>query len=281
MLNPEIAAEVDEMQPMGLRMLESMALLNRTDTKYLLGEKEAAAILRCCAPHFRVLEIDGKRGSFYSTQYFDTPELSMYLDHHNGVRDRYKVRLRSYRDSGGAWLEIKRKTNLERTVKRRMSLSEIDPALGEDAVGYFTAEEAHFIRECTPYDPLNLHPFVNNEFTRITLASIDANRPERITIDVGLHMRWRNDTLQLPGLVVAEAKRPRHGGASIFANAAHAQRIEPTPFSKYCIAIAMLAPNVRRNLFKETLRKVERLLSQNHASAHAPFATNDAMEPTR
>ena len=281
MLNAEIAAELDEMQPMGLQMLESVALLNRTDTKYLLDENEAAMILRSCAPHFRVLELEGRRGSFYSTQYFDTPALAMYLDHHNGVRDRYKVRLRSYRDSGGAWLVIKRKTNLERTVKRRLPLSEIDPALGEDAVGYFTGEEAHFIRECTPYDPLNLHPFVNNEFTRITLASIDANRPERITIDVGLHLRWRNDTLRLPGLVVAEVKRPRAGGASIFVQAAHAQRIEPTPFSKYCIAIAMLAPNVRRNLFKETLRKVVRLLSNYDTSIHAPLAPEEAMELAR
>jgi len=283
MLTPEIATEIatelDKMQPMGLQMLESVALQNRTDTKYLLTEREAAIILRSCARHLRVLEIGGKRGSFYSTQYFDTPALAMYLDHHNGVRDRYKVRLRSYRDSGGAWLEIKRKTNLERTVKRRLSLSEIDPELGDDAVGYFTAEEAYFIREYTPYDPRHLHPSVNNEFTRITLASVDVDHPERITMDTGLHLRWRNETIQLPGLIVAEVKRPRDGAPSRFARAAHALHIEPTAFSKYCIAIAMLAPNVRRNLFKETMRKVERLLDTNCQSAHAPLVQGNALEP--
>jgi hypothetical protein len=281
MLNPEIAAELEEMQPMGLQMLESVALQNRTDTKYLLSEGEAATILRACAPHFRVLEIEGRRGSFYSTQYFDTPDLAMYLDHHNGVRDRYKVRLRSYRESGGAWLEIKRKTNLERTVKSRLSLSEVDPELGVDAVGYFTAEEAYFIRESTPYDPLDLYPVVNNEFTRITLASVDTNRPERITIDAGLHVRWRNETMRLPGVVIAEVKRPRAGANSVFSNAASAVRVQPTPFSKYCITIALLAPNVRMNLFKETIRKLERLLADNRPAANATPDRQNGREPAR
>lgn len=263
MLNPEISAQLEEMQPMGLKSLESVALQNRTDTKYLMNEMQAISILHACRHAYRVLEINGRRGSSYSTQYFDTDGLDMYLDHHNGMRDRYKVRLRSYVDSGAAWLEIKRKTNLERTIKRRMPLDDVAPQLGEDAVGYFTAEEAYFIRQTTPYDPLALHPVVNNEFTRITLASVDPNRPERMTIDVGLHLRWRNVALRLPGIIIAEVKRPRAAARSVFGTAAHARHIHPTPFSKYCIAIAQLAPGVRKNLFKETLRKLDRLLSEN------------------
>lgn len=270
MLNPEIRAQLDEMQPMGLESLEEVALLNRTDTKYLLTEQQTLAILRRCVRHLRVLEVEGRRASFYSTQYFDTERLDMYLDHHNGLRDRYKVRLRSYVESGNAWLEIKRKTNLERTIKRRLALSDVDPELGQDAVGNFTREEAYFIRECTPYDPLALRPVVNNEFKRITLASFGQTSPERITVDVGLHLRWRNQTLQLPGLVIAEVKRPRSATASVFAKTAGVLRIQPTPFSKYCIAIAMLAPDVRVNLFKETMRKVERLMQENQPDWKIP-----------
>ncbi len=260
LLNPDIRAQLHELNPIDLGMLEGVALQNRIDTKYLLTEWHALRILDRCQRDYSVLEIEGRRASHYSTQYFDTPRLTMYHDHHNGMRDRYKVRLRAYVESGTTWLEIKRKTNLERTMKRRLPLATADPEKFSQEMGIFTEEEGCFIRECTPYDPAQLYPAANNEFFRVTLASTDPSRPERITVDFGLRLRWQEQSMALPGLAIAEVKRPRAGSLSPFTRAAHDLHIEPSSFSKYCMTIALLAPSVRANLFKEPLRRMEAVM---------------------
>lgn len=259
LIHPEVRAQLHELNAIDLGELAGVALLNRIDTKYVMSDLQAAQILDRCRHQYSVLEVEGRRASLYSTQYFDTERLTMYHDHHNGLRDRYKVRLRAYMESGTTWLEIKRKTNLERTVKRRLPLAIANPESFAQEMGLFTQEEGCFIRECTPYDPADLHPSANNEFFRVTLASSNPAMPERITVDFALRLRWQERSMALPGIAIAEVKRPRAAGSSPFTNAAHALHVEPTPFSKYCMTVALLVPNIRRNLFKEPLRQIDQV----------------------
>lgn len=281
LIHPEVRAQLHELSAIDLGMLEGVALLNRIDTKYVLSDLQAAQILDRCRRSYSVLEVEGRRASLYSTQYFDTARLSMYYDHHNGLRDRYKVRLRAYLESGTTWLEIKRKTNLERTVKRRLPLATADPESYAQVMGLFTEEEGYFIRESTPYDPADLYPSANNEFFRVTLASTDPNMPERITVDFALRLRWQEHAMALPGIAIAEVKRPRAGGSSPFVDAAHALHVDETPFSKYCMTIALLVPNIRRNLFKEPLRQVEHVMRMAERYTEARYAETRYTETQR
>jgi SPX domain protein involved in polyphosphate accumulation len=83
-----------------------------------------------------VLEINGARLHHYQTLYFDTRDFALYSQHHNGQRARYKVRVREYLDSEMAFLEVKRKTNQNRTIKSRLQTPGAVPEIDERAGGY-------------------------------------------------------------------------------------------------------------------------------------------------
>ncbi|WP_230854391.1 VTC domain-containing protein [Arthrobacter terrae] len=69
---------------------------------------------------FRALEIGPRRVFEYESVYFDTPELEQFRAHRQGRRRRYKVRTRTYVDSGLCMFEVKFKGQRGQTVKHRM-----------------------------------------------------------------------------------------------------------------------------------------------------------------
>ena len=86
------------------------------------------------------VDLDGERSLRYASQYFDTPRLDSYFGAVHGRRRRFKVRARSYLDSGGAFLEVKTRGARSATVKERVpvSLDATADALDDDAVSYAT-----------------------------------------------------------------------------------------------------------------------------------------------
>jgi hypothetical protein len=150
------------------------ALLHRTDTKYLLSEAQLSRALARLTDHYRVLEIDGRRLHRYQTLYFDTRDLALYQQHHNGWRNRYKVRERAYADSALAFLEIKQKTNANTTIKSRRQTRALSTRLPRNA--------APFLRAHYPYLVEDLEAKLFNAFQRITLVS--KHSVERLTVDL-------------------------------------------------------------------------------------------------
>ncbi|MGL4651378.1 MAG: polyphosphate polymerase domain-containing protein [Caldilineaceae bacterium] len=248
-LSPAIQQALGAFTPLPLEELDYYALLSRMDTKFVLTERQALEIFAAIGPHYRVLEVQGRRSGHYYTRYFDTQSLRMYHDHHNGLRERHKVRTRTYLDSGACFLEIKIKNNHERTDKRRMPVP-----LESDLSG----AAAQFVRAHTPFDPTTLTESLTNEFLRVTLVGVDS--VERLTIDFGFTFQWRGRRGTLPGLVIAEVKQPRFSSHSGFVRQLRARHIEPTPFSKYCIGLVLLDSQVRYNQFKPLLFHLQRLL---------------------
>ena len=116
---------VQAMAPISLQEIEQLALMDRVDVKFILHEQEFLQALNEVAGQYRILEIEGIRGTRYLSTYFDTPDFAMYHMHHNGARSRYKVRWRWYLDSSTIFLEVKEKTNRERTRKKRVRLAEL------------------------------------------------------------------------------------------------------------------------------------------------------------
>lgn len=248
-LSPELRRVVARFEPLTLKELNNVALLNRTDTKYLLTERQMVEILQEVQPSYRTLEIKGLRAAHYVSQYYDTPELAMYLQHHNGARDRLKVRRRTYVDSGIAFLEVKRKTNRDRTIKTRI---EIDPGAGLEGAG------AAFLRTQVPFAPEALVETTRNEFLRVSMAGKEAT--ERLTIDFAISFEWKGLRATLPGLVIAEVKQPRFSTHSSMVQALRARHIAPLSFSKYCLGVVLLDPTARYNLFKQRLFQMQHLL---------------------
>jgi len=235
-----------------LSEMKHVALLRRTDTKYLLSEAQLAQALAHLTDRYRVLEVDGRRLQRYQTLYFDTQDLTLYRQHHDGWRNRYKVRERVYVDSALTFWEIKHKVNANTTLKSRMQTQELDTQIVRDAEPFL---EAH-----CPFRVETLEPKLYNTFQRITLVSVQS--VERLTVDVSLCLLRDDACVSLDGLVIAEVKQDGFSMDSAFVQEMRALGVRPTSFSKYCIGVSMLYPEVKHNRFKPQLRQIDQLVTQ-------------------
>ena len=95
------------------------SLLTRMDRKYLVPPGDTQHVIDYLAPRAQVLQIDGLRHFRYASTYFDTPSLDAYFLAARKRRRRYKIRTRTYLDSGLCFLEVKTNGSRESTVKDR------------------------------------------------------------------------------------------------------------------------------------------------------------------
>lgn len=234
--------------------MSSIRLMNRIDTKYLANEQQLARLLEMARPQYMVQSIDGILQSDYATQYLDDRLNTMYLNHHNRRLTRQKVRIRTYVDTADNFFEIKLKNNHGRTKKKRMHLTGAD-TYTQDGASAFLEEHAML-----PIPLSDLTPKVANRFKRITL--VNNAKTERLTIDRQLSFHNAETGLDhsMDGLVVIEVKRDGNTYSPI-QDLLRELRIFPCGFSKYCIGMALTTPGIKRNLFNERIRKIEKLTS--------------------
>jgi len=245
-----------QLSPISLDEIQDVALLRRFDTKMVLREDQLTRILAQLSAAYDVLEIAGQRIHRYTTLYFDTPALTFYHQHHNGQRSRYKVRIRTYEDSGLAFLEVKCKTNQDITSKERLRV--LEPTASLDAEG------REFLDAILPLPADTLLPVLGNAFRRVTLVS--KHRAERLTIDIGMSFRLGRSGIVLPSIAVVEIKQAAYSLCSEFIGEARKLGLRTTSISKYCTGIALLAPQVKHNAFKPQLGLLDRILREGNNS---------------
>jgi hypothetical protein len=248
-----------QFDPISLAEMEHVALLDRTDTKYILRTSQLQSALVHITGRYRVLETADTRLNNYQTLYFDTRDFALYRQHHNGLRSRYKVRVRQYVDSDLAFWEVKRKTNRERTIKARLQVPELAPTINDKQIDAFVDTNA-------PLDAQQLEPKLWNRFVRITLVSKYC--PERLTLDLNLEFAWGDAYVSLPGIAIAEVKQERLSQHSDFVQQMRRLGIRPARFSKYCAGVYALYDNVKVNNFKPRMRLVEKLMQEEWAYEH-------------
>jgi hypothetical protein len=253
---PWRAALLERFDAIDLSEMDDVALLHRTDTKFLLAEEQVFQALARLTDHYRILETNGQRLQRYRTLYFDTPTLALYRQHHDGKRNRYKVRKRAYADSNLAFLEIKRKIDAQTTIKNRMPTRELSVEFAPDTVP--------FLRTHYPYHVEELEPKLLNTFQRLTL--VGTHTLERLTVDVGLISLWNGAGVSLAGIAIAEVKQERYAMDSEFVQQMRALGVRATGLSKYCIGVSMLYPQVKHNRFNPQLRQIAKLLHQGEAA---------------
>lgn len=245
---------LDSFDPISLNEMSSIRLMNRIDSKYLANEDQLYRLLQLARGEYMIQSINGVRQSEYSTQYLDDRFNTMYLNHHNGRLTRQKVRIRTYVDTNDNYFEIKLKNNHGRTKKKRIHLLGADTYV-QDGAGQFLEENSMLSI------PLHdLSPKVANRFKRITL--VNRGKTERLTIDRQLHFHNNETGLDrsMDNLVVIEVKRDGNTFSPI-QDLLREVRIFPSGFSKYCIGMALTTPGIKRNLFKERIKKIEKITS--------------------
>ncbi|NTV65125.1 MAG: polyphosphate polymerase domain-containing protein, partial [Oscillochloris sp.] len=234
--------------PISLAEMDGVALQNRTDTKYLISIDVLIQALSMLADEYRVLEINSLRQSPYQTLYFDTPDFALYMSHHAGQANRFKVRSRRYVGTDQSFMEVKLKTNKDRTIKQRIPTDRLNTAC--------TPEMADFIADHTDGQVPELEPKLWNEFSRVTLVGAS----ERVTIDLDLRFRGNGECIAMPGIAIVEVKQDGVSRSSAFIQQLHAANVQPTGFSKYCIGISLIYPEVKHNRFKPKLLQVKKLM---------------------
>ena len=242
---------LSEIRPISLKEMDSVALMNRTDTKFLLSFSQLQDVLSEVSEHYRILDIKGVRRKHYQSEYYDTPDFYFFRRHQNGKKNRLKIRKRRYVESDISFLEVKFKSNKGRTEKDRMKIPELNIELTQDNIQYIQ-NTSHFEEE--------LEPKLMNSFERITL--VDQDLPERITIDCNLAFEMSNGILRIPDLVIVEAKQERQNRHSVFLSALKKRLIRPESISKYCLGVALLTDE-KSNMFKEKIRRIKKLTNGN------------------
>ena len=286
-------------------------LLTRVDRKYLVPLTCAQNLVDGLAPHARVLAIDERRRFSYTSTYFDTPGLEAFMLAARKRRRRFKVRTRTYLDSGLCFLEVKTCGARGSTVKRRMGYY-------ADDASRLTGPGRAFVAACLAGAGVTgsaaarevaaaLRPVLTTTYERTTLHLPRAEA--RATIDTAL--TWRRLGPAAPagssaGTIVGvpmspQALRPAHLAAAINegepvsvadiavvetknpATPSPADRAlweagyRPTRISKYATGMALLHPELPANRWYRTLtHELADLFGTDRSSLESIGATRAA-----
>ncbi len=248
-MNQHLLSYLKSLPSVSLGQLDAVALQNRIDLKFVLNREQLHTIVPEMAKHYCVLEIDGNRIFTYENNYFDTANLKLYHDHHNGYANRIKVRSRKYLETGQSFFEIKKKEKSDRTHKIRELQTEILTELDSDK------QQQINLLSRTPLNDLQY--ILTNRFKRITLVNHD--RTERLTIDFDIHFRQNGKTESVGDFFVMEIKQSKSNGRSIVAELLKKQNIREQGFSKYVYGVMKLNTTVKRNNFLPLLKHINKL----------------------
>lgn len=244
------------LQPISLKGLDRVKLLNRVDRKYIIPIHRLPIILDLLnRSRYSILEIDGHRAFSYLTTYFDTTDYRFYRDHHNRLSSRIKVRTRTYKENNLHFFEIKMKSNL-RTNKVRESLRGAIPDLS-----YNQSEK---IKELYPKELGSaLIPSLHNSFTRITL--VNEAKTERCTIDLNVSFKNPEEPEQeisINDIAIIEVKQSKTSVVNGIVAALRNMQVHPSGISKYVLGLILTHPEIKHNAFKPLLHKIDKIKKQ-------------------
>lgn len=247
-MNMAVGSPLDAFRGHSLADQASARLMNRTDTKFLVSVPVLDSCLRGLERDYSVLEMGGARRLQYDTLYFDTPDRQLYRDHHNGKLNRFKLRIRHYRETGESYLEVKKKDNRQRTVKNRILLS-------SDVFARNLLRQ--FLEHQSGLSAAGMLPTLFVSYRRATL--LNPQGTERITLDTDLsfHSPDRRCTAELSDLAIIEVKYDRKAPSSPLLDRLRQLGCRPVTFSKYCVGSGLLfGHELKTNRFKPLLRSL-------------------------
>jgi hypothetical protein len=254
-LDAPVLAVVAGLAPVSLEeIVERAALQTRVDRKYVLPLAAAEQVVADLArsEEVRVLEIGAQRTFGYESLYLDTPELTGYHLAARGRRRRFKVRRRTYLDTGTSFLEVKTRGQRGTTVKERIA------GTGD------TAGEAAFVDDVLDRAGLpfvrsrELLPTLRTAYRRTTLHLPAGDA--RLTVDTDLTWSLPGaGDVRLEGVALVETKA---GSAPSAAD----RRLwrsghRPSRISKYGTGLAALRGDLPDNRWCPVLRRHFSLLT--------------------
>ncbi|SNS60121.1 VTC domain-containing protein [Micrococcales bacterium KH10] len=249
-----LADVASQFEPIDLVELNATAALqHRVDRKYIVTAAAAADLVGWIARSAgestrpRVLQVGEQRWSDYESTYFDTPELRCYRMALQQHRHRFKVRTRTYSETGSSFLEVKTKSPHGHTVKRRMAWQDTRPQ------SVITSRGLDFISACLSspsVGSLDLAPSLVTAYKRLTLHLPQSKA--RMTIDANLKWQAPNQAgIYETDRLIIEIKSSRSPTPvdHWLWRAGH----RPVPSSKYAAGIALFHSDLPRHRWSRTV----------------------------
>jgi hypothetical protein len=246
---PELNSLMKGFEVTRLEDMPQIAFNERIDIKYFFSLKLLPWLISEIDSFYRILKVEDTLIQPYNTVYYDTPSLKLYLDHHNGKLNRFKLRKRLYIANNISFAEIKFKSNKGVTFKKRIS--------SDKNLEILTEEDRMFFSKNSHIPPEELFAQATNHFKRITLVS--KSEKERITMDFNLILERHGMEVNLGNMVIAEIKKQRTEPATLIELKMHELGIKSSSFSKYSTAIAMLEDHAKNNNFKIKIREYNKI----------------------
>jgi len=244
---------IDKYETITIEETGRIQLMNRVDCKFVFHKKVLPAILEYFKDEYKVLLVQKQKVRQYKTQYFDTYDFKMYLQHHNGKLKRYKIRYRTYIESDETFFEIKEKNNKLRTIKKRIQ--------SDVAEEFISENNRFFLENQTQFRYNELYPSVCVSFYRLTL--VDTMMKERVTIDLDYEAYDKVRKEHFGQLIILEVKQEQNQHSKL-KQFLKENSIYPASFSKYCFAISKLHPELKQNNFKMKYKHINELLYETN-----------------
>jgi len=251
--------------PIGLSDIDSVALMDRFDEKFMVPNAWLPDVLQDLATH-QILTIQGEVTTRYNNLYFDTDENACLEAHTRGRSQRMKIRIRHYANTDVAFLEVKVRDVHGKTAKHRQIR---DHGSAWDAP--LTERERDFRASLVPFS-FDLKPVLQSRFERFTLAEL--HEGERVTFDQHLEFCQpgsRDWVRPAAHVAIVEWKQGivNHQGTLIQAFRRQPTRRGPLGrslrLSKYILGRHSMQPSLPLRTYKAALRDVHRaeLLAAN------------------
>ncbi|TYL45716.1 polyphosphate polymerase domain-containing protein [Nocardioides sp. BGMRC 2183] len=244
-------------------LIEQAALLTRVDRKYVVPARVLAHLVAGLPDDACVLEVAGRRTAAYHSLYLDTPDRESYLLAGRKRRRRWKVRTRTYLETGRSFVELKTAGSRGSTVKERIELpghragDDLDP-LGRAWIAERLGQQRAAV----------LQPTLATSYQRSTLflpgSGARATIDEDLRFDAVPSAGGAPESLGMPGRAIVETKsgaRPSEVDRLLWRCG-----FRPTAISKYGVGLAGLDPSLPRLKWHRTLdrhldlpRPVERI----------------------
>jgi hypothetical protein len=231
---------------------QASSMMVRLDNKYLLREPVLKLALEQFAHYFHILEIDRHRVFTYESCYFDDQHLRCYYDHHQGRRQRMKVRTRKYLESNLCFVEVKLKNSRGVTIKkRRPHALENFGILDANAMQY--VKDEYFALYGRSFSE-HLFPTLNMTYGRATLVAKQGG--ERITIDKQIRFQYNQKSFSTPDDIFVIETKSANGNGIADAILRRFHQHTSNKCSKYCVGMCLTEQVSRYNNFMPTLRQL-------------------------
>lgn len=257
----------DRLRTVDLAEVNSMAALQtRVDRKYLIAGSDLGGLFGGLGAMARLLEIEGRRHSSYMSTYFDTPALDSYFGAARSRPFRFKVRVRSYRDSDTHYLEVKTRSRSRQTTKTRcFAAAEDHDGLNTSGRQFVVDTLSSKLQTRPGFDHTAmvaaLQPTLSTHYQRTTLLiDPDGSEPSttselsRATIDTSLAFTTPGQASRsFPSLAIIETKTA--GPPSSIDRLLWRSGHRPVKVSKFGIGLALFHPSLPATKWNRVLRQ--------------------------